>query len=117
MKKILFPILLLNIFSCLKRDCNCSCEKFRYERSIISINRRSFVSDTFVYFDYKTSTSDTLLSDSIFNVFMREKYLPDSYYIISKKDTFRSIKKVSGITCSGTNQYYADTFSCLCSDQ
>lgn len=116
MKYVFVFFLTILIVAC-NRDCSCECEKFRYERSIIATRNTSFQLDTFTYYDYKVSPSDTTVNDSIFQRYMMDRYYPDSFIIYYKKDSFKSVRKVSGITCAGTNQYYQDSFFCTCSEK
>ena len=113
--KWIFFLFIIIITSC-TRDCACDCEKYRLERNIIALNRATVTIDTFNYYYYKKNEKDTL-SDSLYKLFLKERYTDDSFTILKTKDTFSSIKKVSGITCAGTNQYYRDSFFCTCVDK
>lgn len=114
MKWLLFLSVLL-IFSC-KRECACDCEKYRLERSIVAVNQSTMSVDSFTYYIYKKNAKDTL-SDSLYKLFLVDRYADDSFLVLSTFDTFASVKKVNGITCAGTNQYYKDSFFCTCQDK
>jgi hypothetical protein len=107
--------IVLFISSC-SRVCSCVCQKNKVLRNIIAYNYTKLKGDTFTY-TYAMRKENDVISDSLYNLFLKQKYSPDSFRVLSLKDSFPTGTTNYGISCAETSQYYKDSFYCTCADK